>query len=129
MSGAPLKKLPTRPGVGSPSVPVADRSSEKVNVGFSDFGPGSSNQLRDPRLTVGNQLVSRFFVTLEIILRDCLIDILRFPVRADIFSWSVQPVSLALISILRFSSTRSSMGSRQTASWRSNRGNPLVIKF
>src|SRR5271165_6836309 len=50
MSGAPIKKLPASPRVCSPSVPVADRGSEKVNVGFGDFGSGSSNQLRDPRL-------------------------------------------------------------------------------
>jgi hypothetical protein len=50
MSGAPIKKLPASPSVGSPSVPVADRGSEKVNVGFSDFGTSGSNQLRDPRL-------------------------------------------------------------------------------
>jgi hypothetical protein len=49
MSRAPVKKLPARPGVSSPSVPVADRGGEKVNVGFSDFGAGSGNQLRDPR--------------------------------------------------------------------------------
>jgi hypothetical protein len=36
--------------IGSPSVPVTDRGGEKVNVGFRDFGAGSSNQLRDPRL-------------------------------------------------------------------------------
>jgi hypothetical protein len=46
---APFKKLPARPGVGSPSVPVADRGGEEVNVGFSDFKAGSGNQLRDPR--------------------------------------------------------------------------------
>src|ERR1700736_5282580 len=50
MSGAPFKKLPASPSVSSPSVPVTDRGGEKVNVGFSDFGAGSSNQLRDPRL-------------------------------------------------------------------------------
>src|SRR5271157_5239840 len=50
VSGAPIKKLPASPRVSSPSVPVADRSSEEINVGFSDFGAGSSNQLRDPRL-------------------------------------------------------------------------------
>src|ERR1700686_3944447 len=50
MTGAPVKKLPTSPRVSSPSVPVADRGGEEINVGFSDFGAGSSNQLRDPRL-------------------------------------------------------------------------------
>ncbi len=50
MSGAPIKKLPASPSVGSPSVPVSDRRSEKVNVGFSDFGTSGSYQLRDPRL-------------------------------------------------------------------------------
>src|ERR1700730_9380977 len=49
MSGAPVKKLPASSRVSSPSVPVADRGSEKVNVGFSNFGAGRSNQLRDPR--------------------------------------------------------------------------------
>ena len=37
MSGAPVKKLPASPGVSSPSVPVADRGGEEVNVGFSDL--------------------------------------------------------------------------------------------
>jgi hypothetical protein len=37
MRGAPVKKLPASPSVSSPSVPVADHGSEKVNVGFSDF--------------------------------------------------------------------------------------------
>src|SRR5208337_1518536 len=50
MSGAPIKKLPASAGVSSPSVPVADRGGEEVNVGFGDFGAGGSNQLRDPRL-------------------------------------------------------------------------------
>jgi hypothetical protein len=49
MSGAPFKKLPASPGVGSTSVPVADRGGEEVNVGFTDLGTGSGNQLRDPR--------------------------------------------------------------------------------
>ena len=49
MSGAPIKKLPARPRVSQPSIPVADRGGEEVNVGFSDFGAGGSNQLRDPR--------------------------------------------------------------------------------
>ena len=35
--------------VSSSSVPVADRGGEEVNVGFSDFGAGSGNQIRDPR--------------------------------------------------------------------------------
>jgi len=38
---APFKKLPARPGVGSPSVAVADRGGEEVNVGFSDLRTGS----------------------------------------------------------------------------------------
>src|SRR5580704_4410273 len=46
---APFKKLPARPSVSSPSVPVADRGGEEVNVGFSDLRTGSGNQLRDPR--------------------------------------------------------------------------------
>jgi hypothetical protein len=49
MSGAPVKKLPASPSVSSPSVAVADRGGEEVNVGFSDFGSGSGNQLRDSR--------------------------------------------------------------------------------
>ena len=49
MSGAPVEKLPASPRVSSPSVPVADRGGEEVNVGFSNFGTGGSNQLRDPR--------------------------------------------------------------------------------
>jgi hypothetical protein len=51
MSRAPVKKLPASPSVSSPGVPIADRGGEKVNVGFSDFGAGSGNQLRDPRAT------------------------------------------------------------------------------
>ena len=54
MSGAPVKKLPASPSVSSPSVPVADRGGEGVNVGFSNFGAGSGNQLRDPRARVGH---------------------------------------------------------------------------
>src|SRR5258708_638440 len=50
VSGAPIKKLPASPSVGLPCVSVADRGGEKVNVGFSDFGAGSGNQLRDPCL-------------------------------------------------------------------------------
>jgi hypothetical protein len=53
MSRTPVKKLPTSPCVGLPRIPVADRGGEKVDVGFSDFGAGSSNQLRDPRLRRG----------------------------------------------------------------------------
>jgi hypothetical protein len=29
-------------------VPVVDRGGEEINVGFSDLGAGSGNQLRDP---------------------------------------------------------------------------------
>ena len=47
MSGAPIKKLPASPRVSQPSVPVTDRGGKEVNVGFSDFGAGSSNQLRE----------------------------------------------------------------------------------
>jgi hypothetical protein len=50
MSGAPIKKLPASPRVSQPSIPVADRGGEEVNVGFGDFGAGSSNQLREPGL-------------------------------------------------------------------------------
>ena len=50
MSSTPVKKLPASPGVSSPSVPVADRGGEEVNVGFGDFKAGRSNQLRNPRL-------------------------------------------------------------------------------
>jgi integrase len=49
MSGAPFKKLPASPSVSGSSVPVAERGGEEVNVGFSDFGASSGNQLRDPR--------------------------------------------------------------------------------
>ena len=49
VSSAPIKKLPACPRVSQPSIPVADRGGEEVNVGFSDFGAGGSNQLRDPR--------------------------------------------------------------------------------
>src|ERR1700738_121601 len=68
MSGAPVKKLPASASVSSPSVPVADRGGEEVDVGFSDFWAGSGNKLRDPRLrrSAGNdrkheQGVARFF--------------------------------------------------------------------
>ena len=47
---APVKKLPARPGVSSPSVAVADRGGEEVNVGFSDLRTGSGNQIRDHAL-------------------------------------------------------------------------------
>jgi hypothetical protein len=50
MSGAPIKKLPASPRVSSPGVPVPDRGGEKVNVGFRNFGAGSGDELRDPRL-------------------------------------------------------------------------------
>jgi hypothetical protein len=53
MSGAPIKKLPASPRVGSPSVPVADRSGEEINLGFGDFWAGRSNQLRDPQANAG----------------------------------------------------------------------------
>ena len=46
MSGAPFKKLPASQSVSSPSVPVADRGGEEVNVDFCDFGAGSGNQGR-----------------------------------------------------------------------------------
>jgi hypothetical protein len=49
MSGAPVKKLPASPSVSSPSVPVADRGGEEVDIGFSDLRTGSGDQLRDPR--------------------------------------------------------------------------------
>src|SRR4029077_5847261 len=48
MSGAPVKKLPARPSVSSPSVPVADRGGEEVNVGFSDFRAGSEGLQQKP---------------------------------------------------------------------------------
>jgi hypothetical protein len=50
MSGAPIKKLPASPRVSQPSIPVADRGGEEVDVSVSDFGAGSSNQLREPGL-------------------------------------------------------------------------------
>jgi hypothetical protein len=37
VSGAPVKKLPASPRLGSPSVPVTDSSSEKVNKGQIDY--------------------------------------------------------------------------------------------
>jgi hypothetical protein len=46
MRAAPVKKLPTRPSISSPSIPIVDRGGEEVNVGFSDFGAGSGDQLR-----------------------------------------------------------------------------------
>jgi hypothetical protein len=68
VSGAPIKKLPASSGVGLPSVPVSDRGSEKVNVGFSNFRAGSSNQLRKPglrRSTSNDRAEKRlFFVSL-----------------------------------------------------------------
>jgi hypothetical protein len=55
MSGAPVKKLPASARVGLPGVSVAKRGGESVNIGFSNFGADSSNQLRDPRLrSAGN---------------------------------------------------------------------------
>src|SRR4029077_18762125 len=50
MSSAPIKKLPASPRVSQPGIPVADCGGEEVNVGFSDFGAGSSDQLREPGL-------------------------------------------------------------------------------
>jgi hypothetical protein len=44
--------LPASSRVSGPSVPVADRGSEEINVGFSDLRTGSSDQLRDPRLSL-----------------------------------------------------------------------------
>jgi hypothetical protein len=52
MSSALVKKLPASPSVSGSSVPVADRGGEEVNVGFSDFGAGSGDQIRDPRLGI-----------------------------------------------------------------------------
>ena len=46
MSRAPVEKLPASPSISGPSVPVADRGGEEVNVGFSDFGADSGYQLR-----------------------------------------------------------------------------------
>jgi len=42
VSSAPIKKLPASPGVGLPGIAVPDRSSEKVNIGFSHFGASST---------------------------------------------------------------------------------------
>ena len=50
MNGAPIKKLPASPRVSSPSVPVADRGGEEVNLDFGNFGAGRSNQLREQSL-------------------------------------------------------------------------------
>src|SRR5271165_6600276 len=49
MSSAPIKKLPASPRVSLPGVAVPNRGGEKVDVGFSDFGAGGGDQLRDPR--------------------------------------------------------------------------------
>jgi hypothetical protein len=46
VSSAPIKKLPASPRVSQPSIPVADRGGEEVNVGFGDLGAGRSNQLK-----------------------------------------------------------------------------------
>ena len=43
MSGAPAKKLPASPRVSLSGISVANRSSEKVNVAFSNFGAGSGD--------------------------------------------------------------------------------------
>ena len=48
MSSAPIKKLPACSSVSLSRVPVADRGGEKVDVGFSDFGAGSGDKLREP---------------------------------------------------------------------------------
>jgi len=40
MSGAPVKKLPASARVGLPSVSVANRGGESVNIVFSNFGAG-----------------------------------------------------------------------------------------
>jgi hypothetical protein len=37
VSGAPIKKLPARAGVGTPSVTITDRCGKKVDVGFCDL--------------------------------------------------------------------------------------------
>src|SRR5260370_35999815 len=50
MSSAPIKKLPASPRVSLPGVAVPNRGGEKINAGFGDFGTGSRDQLRDPRL-------------------------------------------------------------------------------
>jgi hypothetical protein len=55
MSSAPIKKLPARARVSLAGVAVTNRGGEKINVGFRDFGTGSRDQLRDPRLgSAGN---------------------------------------------------------------------------
>jgi hypothetical protein len=43
MSSAPIKKLPASPRVSLSGISVANRSSEKVNVAFSNFGAGSGD--------------------------------------------------------------------------------------
>src|ERR1700676_3792312 len=50
MSGAPIKKMPASPRVSQPSIPVADRGGEEVNLDFGNFGAGRSNQLREQSL-------------------------------------------------------------------------------
>jgi malonate transporter and related proteins len=42
MSSAPIKKLPASPRVSLSGISVANRSSEKVNVAFSNFGPAAA---------------------------------------------------------------------------------------
>ncbi len=59
---APVKKLPARPGVGSPSVPVADRGGEEVNVGSVASRPAAAisseiQALEEERVTTVNSAV------------------------------------------------------------------------
>jgi hypothetical protein len=65
MSGALVKKLPASPSVSSPSVPIVDRGGEEVNVGFSDFGAGSGNQLRDPRARWSPLVIAHAYLSYE----------------------------------------------------------------
>src|SRR5437016_10351246 len=49
VSSTPIKKLPARASISLAGIPVTDRGSEKVDVGFCDFRTGCGDQLRDPR--------------------------------------------------------------------------------
>jgi hypothetical protein len=51
MSGAPVKKMPARPSVSSPSVPIPDPRGQEVNVVSVTSGLGSGNQLRGSKPT------------------------------------------------------------------------------
>jgi hypothetical protein len=70
VSRTPIKKLPASASVGLTRIPVTDRRSEKVDVGFSDFGPArainSGIQAFEARVTIENSALG---VTFRIIWR------------------------------------------------------------